>query len=114
MLDGAPHWIVAQDGEPELRALYERHYSCYRYVDGRQPRKFVGPGEYICLTLPIRDALWVWRKFRDASGQQGVNCAVFRNESRLLSSDLVREGDAIADFIWPGQRHYTYVCAQAV
>jgi hypothetical protein len=28
------------------------------------------------------DALFVWRKFIDDSGQQGVNCAVFRNESR--------------------------------
>lgn len=109
-----PSWIVGQDGEPELRAMYERHYSCYRYKDGRRPKLFVGPGEKLVLTTPRREALWVWRRFRDRSGQVGINCAVFRNESATLSSHLVREADAIADLCWPSQRHYTYVRAQAV
>ena len=108
------HWIVGQDAEPELRAMYERHYSCHKYADGRRPKKFVGPGEHIVLTTPKRNALFVWRMFIDKSGQKGVNCAVFRNESPVLSSDLIREADAIADFCWPGQRHYTYVRASAV
>lgn len=108
------HWILAQDGEPELRKLYEQHYSCRHYKDGRRPKKFIGPGEYICLTLPNRKALFVWRKFYDASGQRGVNCAVFRNESKILSSDLIREADAVADYCWPGERHYTYIRAEAV
>ena len=107
-------WIIGQDGEPELRALYDRHYSSYKYRDGRKPKKFVGPGEYIALTLPNRTALFVWRKFRDGSGQSGVNCSVFRNESPHLSSDLIREADAIADYCWPRERHYTYVRAAAV
>lgn len=66
------------------------------------------------LTTPQRDALFVWRRFFDASGQRGVNCAVFRNESTVLSSHLIREADAIADYCWPGARHYTYVRASAV
>ena len=107
-------WILAQDGEPELRAIYERHYSCYHYRDGRRPKLFAGPGEKIILTMPNRTALWVWRKFKDGSGQIGINCAVFRNESSIRSSDLIREADAIADFCWPGERHYTYVRAEAV
>lgn len=114
MKSDMPYWILAQDGEPDLRKLYERHYSCYHYKDGRKPKKFVGPGEYICLTLPNRKALFVWRKFRDASGQKGINCAIFRNESEILSSNLIREADAIADYGWPGERHYTYVRAEAV
>jgi hypothetical protein len=109
-----PHWIIGQDGEKELRALYGRHYSARHYKDGRRPAKFVGPGEHIVLTLPDRTALFVWRKFKDDSGQQGVNCAVFRNESPFLSSDLIREADAIAFFCWPNMRHYTYVRAEAV
>lgn len=108
------YWIVGQDGEPELRAIYERHYSCYHYKDGRQPTRFVGPGEHIVLTLPDRSALFVWKKFIDDSGQQGINCGVFRNESSILSSDLIREADSIADFIWPRERHYTYVRAEAI
>lgn len=109
-----PNWIIGQDAEPELRALYERHYSCHRYRDGHRPAKFVGPGEHIVLTLPGREALFVWRRFLDASGQQGINCAVFRNESTILSSHLIREADAIADLCWPGERHYTYVRPSAV
>ena len=109
-------WIVGQDGEPELRAMYERHYSCYHYQDGRRPAKFVGPGEQIVLTTLRRDALFVWRKFKDAiqPPQAGVCCAIFRNESKALSSDLIREADAIADFCWPGERHYTTVRGAAV
>ena len=109
-----PHWIIGQDGEPELIKLYERHYSCYHYRDGRKRTQFVGPGQHIILTTPPRDALFVWRKFIDDSGQKGINCAVFRNESRILSSDLIREADSIADFCWPGERHYTYVRAEAI
>lgn len=109
-----PHWIAAQDGEPELIEIYERHYSCYHYRDGRKRTQFVGPGETIVLTTPHRDALFVWRKFIDDSGQKGINCAVFRNESKTLSSNLIREADTIADFCWPSERHYTYVRASAV
>jgi len=109
-----PHWIVGLDGEPELRTMYNRHYSAYKYKDGRDPLLFVGPGEKLVLTTPKRDALWVWRKFIDDSGQAGINCAVFRNESPLLSSDLIREADAIADHCWPSARHYTYVRAKAI
>jgi len=112
--NSSPYWIVGQDGEPELRAIYERHYSCRRYKDGRQPKLFGGPGEKIILTTPNRDVLFVWRKFKDMRLEEGVNCAVFRNESKILSSNLIREADTIADFCWPGERHYTYVRAAAV
>jgi len=114
MSEDQVHWIVGQDGEPALRAIYDRHYSSRWYRDGRRPKKFVGPGEYIVLTTPTRNALLVWRKFRDKSGQRGINCAVFRNEGPVLSSDLIREADAIADLCWPGERHYTYVRPAAV
>jgi hypothetical protein len=59
-------------------------------------------------------ALFVWRKFIDASGQQGVNCAVFRNEGGVLSSLLIRESCAIAWARWPGERLYTYVNPRVV
>jgi hypothetical protein len=44
-----------------------------------------------------------------ASGKQASDCAAFRNEQALRSSDLVRQADAIADCLWPDRRHYTYV-----
>lgn len=107
-------WITIVDGNDEARAMFDRHYSRYRYKDGRQPRLFVGPGQKLVLTTPCRRALFVWRKFISADGQEGVNCAIFRNEGAGLSSDLIREADAIADARWPNERHYTYVNGKAV
>lgn len=111
---GSAVWWITRDGDSTANEIYSRHYSRYHYKDGRRPRKIVGPGEYIMLRTWEGDALFVWRKFRDASGQQGVNCAIFRNESRHQSSNLIRQADAVADFCWPGLRHYTYVNARRV
>lgn len=109
-----PLWYLTKDGDATCLKLYERHYSCYQYRDGRRRRLFVGPGEKIVLRTGDGDAFFVWRRFIDDSGQSGVNCAAFRNESEYRSSDLIRQADAIADHVWPGERHYTYVNSQAV
>ena len=104
-----PFWWLTKDGDKDCLELYERHYSAYRYADGRQRKLFVGPGEKVVLRTERGDACFVWRKFIDDSGQQGINCAVFRNESPHRSSHLIRQADAIADCLWPDSRHYTYV-----
>lgn len=109
-----PLWWITKDGDEVCRALYDKHYSRRVYKDGRKPKLFVGPGEKVVLRTLEGTALFVWRRFRDASGQQGVNCAVFRNESQHKSSLLIRQADAVADFCWPGLRHYTYVDARRV
>src|SRR5690348_2153104 len=103
------HWYLTKDGHVSCLAMYERHYSAHRYKDGRIRKIFCGPGEKIVLRTRNADAIFVWRKFIDGSGQKGINCAVFRNESKIRSSDLIRQADEIADFCWPGERHYTYV-----
>ena len=104
-----PLWWLTKDGDRSCLALYERHYSAYRYRDGRKRYQFVGPGTTIVLRTADASALFVWRDFIDDSGETGINCAVFRNEGPFLSSELCRQADAIADFCWPGQRHYTTV-----
>lgn len=109
-----PVWWLTKDGDKTCLKLYERHYSAYRYRDGRRRTQFVGPGEKVVLRTAAGDAFFVWRKFIDDSGQQGVNCAAFRNESEHLSSELIRQADAIADCLWPDTRHYTYVNSSAV
>lgn len=109
-----PLWWLTKDGDLDCLALYERHYSAYHYADGRQRKLFVGPGEKVVLRTERADALFVWRNFIDDSGQDGINCAVFRNESSHRSSDLIRQADAIADCLWPDRRHYTFVRAEAV
>lgn len=109
-----PLWWLTKDGDQDCLELYERHYSCYQYKDGRERKLFVGPGEKLVLRTVKADALFAWRKFKDDSGQIGINCAVFRNESKHQSSELIRQADRIADVIWPNSRHYTYVRAEAV
>lgn len=108
------YWYAIADGDPRGRALYQRHYSARHYRDGRKPALFVGPGEKMVLLTTDGRALFVWRKFIDASGQTGVNCAVFRNESDVLSSTLILEAEQLAWVRWPGERLYTYVNPRAV
>jgi len=114
LLDTGEPWIEIRDGDPRARLLYNRHYSRRVYADGRDPKKIIGPGEYMLLVTQSIDAIFAWRKFFDKSGQVGVNCALFRNEGPLLSSMLIRAADALAFARWPGQRHYTYVSPRSV
>jgi hypothetical protein len=102
-------WIEVKDGNPTARDIFNGHYSRRRYADGRNPKLFVGPGEKMVLVTPKADALFVWRKFISLDNQEGVNCAVFRNESAQLSSFLILEAEKLAWQRWPGQRLYTYV-----
>lgn len=55
------------------------------------------------------DALFIWRKFKSGDGQEGINCAAFRNETNILSSALIMEAMEVALRRWPEQRLYTYV-----
>lgn len=113
-----PAWYLTRDGDKSCLELYERHYSCNRYADGRERTQFVGPGQVIALRTGDADALFVWRKYLDDTipKQDGIECSVFRNEapSRYESSELVKQADAIADHCWPDPRHYTKVNPKAV
>jgi hypothetical protein len=105
----APDWYITKDGDKSCLALYRRHYSSEKA--GRKHHRFVGPGARIVLRTGTCDAMFVWRKYLDDTQpkQHGVECAVFRNEGAILSSELIRQADAIADFCWPAERHYTKV-----
>jgi hypothetical protein len=103
------YWQQCRDGDDGARCLFDRHYSRQHYKDGRKPKLFVGPGEKEVLITEDGKAIFVWRKFKDASGQHGVNCSVFRNEGSILSSLLILDAEQIAERRWPGERLYTYV-----
>lgn len=110
-----------KDGDERAAALYRRHYSCYQYADSRRSRYgyrnrflILGPGEKMLLMTVNCDALFGWRKFIDDSGQQGINCAIFRNESPFQSSAMILEAEQLAWQRWPGQRLYTYVNPTAI
>ena len=108
-------WWLTKDGDLDCLALYERHYSIRSWRDGRRRNTgFAGPGERVILRTRGGNACFVWKPvFHDISrrdsGQRGVCCSFFRNESAYRSSDLIAQADAIADHLWPHCRHYTYV-----
>jgi hypothetical protein len=102
-------WIPVKDGNDVGRAIFDQHYSRRHYADGRKNLIYVGPGEKMVLITPDALALFIWRKFRSLDHQQGVNCAVFRNEGPTLSSSLIKAAVEIARERWPNERFYTYI-----
>ena len=61
-------WIHVKDGNDTGRAIFDNHYSRYRYADGRKPLLYVGPGEKTVLVTPDALGLFAWRKFPEISG----------------------------------------------
>jgi hypothetical protein len=115
LLGEAP-WTEIRDGHLAALTLFGRHYSALPYRDGRDRRRFVGPGFRMVLLTPDARALFCWRKFKSLDHQEGVNCAVFRNEGSSYgrSSDLITAAMGLAWTRWPGERLYTYVNAKRV
>lgn len=102
-------WMDAKDGDEGAREFFDDHYSRKRYADGREPKLFVGPGWKRVLVTEDGLALWAWRKYKSDDGQDGVNCAIFRNSGPTLSSLLILDAEPIAWERWPGERLFTYV-----
>lgn len=107
-------WFEVRDGNYTARSIFDRHYSRYRYKDGRNQDRFVGPGERMVLLTRDADALLVWRKFISKDAQTGVNCSIFRNEGPALASELLLAGMHAAWTRWPAERLYTYVNPRAI
>ncbi|MGF7036078.1 hypothetical protein J2T17_007129 [Paenibacillus mucilaginosus] len=79
-------WIVTNKGDQDCRELSDRHYS--RQTVGA--RQFTRPGHNLVLRTRDAKALWVtWRGIRD-DGFDAFECTIFRNESKHLSSDLIK------------------------
>jgi hypothetical protein len=118
----AGHWLSVRDSDPRAIGLYARHYSAASRI-GRERwlrSGISGPGEGMVLLTEDSRALWLWRTRMSAyvgsaakrgydDGQRGVMCSVFRNESPVLSSELIREACELAWQRWPGERLFTYV-----
>src|SRR3990167_1681926 len=117
MIPGA-NWYAVRDGEPAASAIYERHYSCVNLTARRRngDKRICGPGYHMVLMTNDGLALFVWKKHLrpDLAGQSGIYCAVFHNESPLLSSTLILEAENLAWQRWPGERMYTYIDAAKI
>lgn len=104
--------------DPRAVGLYQRHYSAQR---GDRHHGITGPGETLTLLTTDGRALFVWRRAVWLGGdafkwlEEGIYCAIFRNEGPVLSSALVLEASALALERWPGvPLLYTWVDASRV
>lgn len=105
-LFSGPVWLEVKDGNPTAMSIFKRHYTAR---ESRKIEQCVGPGFKLLLITPDARALFAWRKFISDADEQGINCAIFRNEGAGLSSTLIRAASSIALEHWPGERLYTYV-----
>lgn len=105
------YWRLTCDGDVDARRLADRHYS--RKTIGAN--LFCGPGEKMVLITVDKKAVFVWRKCKYRLDKQvGVECTLFRNESNILSSELIKEACIWALSRWPGERLFTYVKNKAI
>jgi hypothetical protein len=99
--------------DPEMAALADRHYS-RRTIGARQ---FCYAGRKLVLRDTPGDVLFVWMWPLDEmrmDNQTGYNCAIFRNESKRRSSEIILEAEDLATKKWGPNRFYTYVNAKKV
>jgi hypothetical protein len=101
MDDAVSHWQLSHRCDPDARSLADRHYN--RQSVGA--KNFVPPGRCLVLKTVGLDAFWVtsWpfaEYVRHAWAGAWV-CSAFRNESDILSSDLIREAVAITRWKYP-------------
>ncbi len=108
------YYHVIQDGDIAAFTLYRRHYSCRN----KNPKStnFVGVGQkLVLLTADHKSAFaWLYNTVKRWDNQEGVQCSFFRNESDVISSELIKEACLWAELKWPKTRFWTYVNPQKV
>ncbi len=106
------NWELSHRADKKALPLADRHYNRQKIGSPQ----FVPPGRCIVLITPCQTALWVssWPKaeyVKHAWAGAWIN-SLFRNEGRLLSSQLIREAVAVTKWIWgipPRQGIITFV-----
>jgi hypothetical protein len=101
---------IIKDSHPIAYELFSRHYTFKKRKISKNMKKFAGIGETLILLSTSNNVLVVWRKeIYRKDHQEGINCAVFRNESELLSSALIIEACKYAKAKWGNIRLFTFV-----
>jgi hypothetical protein len=91
-----------------MRQLADRHYS--RRTPGA--RQFTYAARKLILRDTAGEVLWAWlwpQPELRMDGQEGYNCAIFRNESARRSSEIILEAEQHAIRYWGLRRMFTYV-----
>lgn len=95
------HWRLSHRFDRKALPLADRHYN--RQKPGSP--QFVPPGRCLVLLSRNADALWVsswpFAEYTKHAWAGAWVCSCFRNESSVLSSELIREAVAITRWHWP-------------
>ncbi len=87
-------WYLSHRGDAKAGALADRHYS--RQKSGTP--QFMPPGRCLVLWAPgaVWGTSWPYAEFVKHAWGGAWLCSIFRNESGVLSSELIREAVAIS------------------
>ena|SRR5437899_7445139 len=85
------HWHLSDRADPRAAALADRHYNRQKIGS----TQFVPPGRCLVLTTGNYDALWItsypFAQYVKHNWAGSWVCSCFRNESSILSSQLIKE-----------------------
>lgn len=98
--------------DAECAEFADRHYSRQKLGSPQ----FAPPGETLILRNNAATVLFVWcRQLQERADKQvGVNCTIFRNESKRLSSEIIWEAEDYARRKWGKIRAFTYIDANKI
>jgi hypothetical protein len=95
------YWQISNRADPRAARLADRHYNRQRIGSPQ----FVPPGRCLVLLTENADALWVtsypFAEYVKHAWAGAWVCSLFRNESSLLSSELITQAVAATRFYWP-------------
>ena len=109
-----PLWdglVATHCADDDCSILADRHYS--RRTPGA--RQFLYSGRKLVLRDVGGLVLFGWIFMEDQyrlDGQTGYNCAIFRNESQRLSSDIILEAEAMAFAKWGSKTGLTLLAKE--
>jgi hypothetical protein len=94
--------------DPECAQLADRHYTRRKKSLGK--RQFSTCARKLILRDAPGTVLFVWTfSIKRMDDQTGFNCAIFRNESKRRSSEIILEAERFAVAKWGTNRAFTFV-----
>lgn len=99
------YWTRSSMNDKKAIELADRHYS--RQKIGTP--QFTPPGRKLILVM--NNAVWasVFSKFRKDNLSDGIHCTIFRNESKILSSLLIKEAVNLSKEFFGDLPIYTFI-----
>ncbi len=92
------HWLISHRADASVVPIADRHYNRQKIGSPQ----FVPPGRCLVLKTALVDAFWVtswpFGEFVKHAWPGAWVCSAFRNESSVLSSELIIQ--AVAVTIW--------------